>query len=110
MSASTELKNMPSGASDMAHIVLTFDDNKLASALYGPFDENLAQIEQRLGVDIRSKGNQLTVKGESVAACIHREYSSGDGVPMKPPTSHPTKATPESPSPRLVLMESARSS
>ena len=72
MSASTELKNMPSGASDMAHIVLTFDDNKLASALYGPFDENLAQIEQRLGVDIRSKGNQLTVKGESVAAAQAR--------------------------------------
>ncbi|WP_404935017.1 MULTISPECIES: PhoH family protein [unclassified Nitratireductor] len=56
----------------MAHIVLTFDDNKLASALYGPFDENLAQIEQRLGVDIRSKGNQLTVKGESVAAAQAR--------------------------------------
>ncbi len=72
MTASTELKNMPSGASDMAHIVLTFDDNKLASALYGPFDENLAQIEQRLGVDIRSKGNQLTVKGESVAAAQAR--------------------------------------
>ncbi|MEQ9244583.1 MAG: PhoH family protein [Nitratireductor sp.] len=63
---------MPSGASDMAHIVLTFEDNKLASALYGPFDENLAQIEQRLGVDIRSKGNQLTVKGESVAAAQAR--------------------------------------
>ncbi len=72
MTASTELMNLPSGASDMAHIVLTFDDNKLASALYGPFDENLAQIEQRLGVDIRSKGNQLTVKGESVAAAQAR--------------------------------------
>ncbi|WP_051011606.1 PhoH family protein [Nitratireductor pacificus] len=52
----------------MAHIVLTFDNNKLASALYGPFDENLARIEQALGVDIRSKGNQLSVKGDSVAA------------------------------------------
>ncbi|EKF19432.1 PhoH-like protein [Nitratireductor pacificus pht-3B] len=68
MTASTELKNLPSGASDMAHIVLTFDNNKLASALYGPFDENLARIEQALGVDIRSKGNQLSVKGDSVAA------------------------------------------
>ncbi len=68
MTASTELKNLPSGASDMAHIVLTFDNNKLASALYGPFDENLARIEQKLGVDIRSKGNQLSVRGDSVAA------------------------------------------
>ncbi|MBN7758550.1 PhoH family protein [Nitratireductor aquimarinus] len=56
----------------MAHIVLTFDDNKLASALYGPFDENLAQIEQRLGVDIRSKGNELSVKGDSVATAQAR--------------------------------------
>ncbi|MDS1137202.1 PhoH family protein [Nitratireductor indicus] len=52
----------------MAHIVLTFDNNKLASALYGPFDENLARIEQKLGVDIRSKGNQLSVRGDSAAA------------------------------------------
>lgn len=52
----------------MAHIVLTFDDNKLAGTLYGPFDENLARIEQKLGVDIRSKGNQLAIKGESTAA------------------------------------------
>jgi phosphate starvation-inducible protein PhoH and related proteins len=63
-----ELNKVPAGASDMAHIVLTFDNNKLAGALYGPFDENLARIEQKLGVDIRSKGNQLAIKGESTAA------------------------------------------
>jgi phosphate starvation-inducible PhoH-like protein len=63
-----ELNKVPAGASDMAHIVLTFDNNKLAGALYGPFDENLARIEQKLGVDIRSKGNQLAIKGGSTAA------------------------------------------
>ena len=68
MSAATELKKAPAGASDMAHIVLTFDNNRLASALYGPFDENLALIEQKLGVDVRSKGNQLTVMGDPDAA------------------------------------------
>lgn len=52
----------------MAHIVLTFDNNKLASALYGQFDENLARLEQKLGVDIRSRGNQLTIKGSASAA------------------------------------------
>ncbi|WOC15955.1 hypothetical protein MP213Fo_14150 [Pseudochrobactrum sp. MP213Fo] len=51
------------GASDMAHIVLTFDSNRLASALFGQFDENLAYIEQKLGVDVRSKGNQLDLRG-----------------------------------------------
>ena len=68
MSAATELKAPPSGASDMAHIVLTFDNNKHASALYGQFDENLARVEQKLGVDIRSKGNQLSIKGDATAA------------------------------------------
>src|SRR4051794_11530348 len=70
--SAAELKNLPpvpaSGASDMAHIVLTFDNNKLASALYGQFDENLARLEQKLGVDIRSRGNQLTIKGSASAA------------------------------------------
>ena len=65
--SAAELKNPPqnqaSGASDMAHIVLTFDNNKLASALYGQFDENLARLEQKLGVDIRSRGNQLAISG-----------------------------------------------
>src|SRR4029453_11744818 len=68
LSATTELKKSPSGASDMAHIVLTFDNNKLASALYGQFDENLARLEQKLGVDIRSRGTQPTLKGSASAA------------------------------------------
>jgi len=68
LTAAAELKNVPSGASDMAHIVLTFDNNKHASAIYGQFDQNLAIIEQKLGVDLRSKGNQLSVRGPSTAA------------------------------------------
>jgi phosphate starvation-inducible PhoH-like protein len=52
----------------MAHIVLTFDNNKLASALFGPFDENIARLEQKLEVDIRSKGNQLAIRGDAQAA------------------------------------------
>jgi phosphate starvation-inducible protein PhoH and related proteins len=68
LSATADLKNVPSGASDMAHIVLTFDNNKLASALYGQFDENLARLEQKLGVDINSRGNQVTIKGSSSVA------------------------------------------
>jgi phosphate starvation-inducible PhoH-like protein len=63
----TPVTSSASGASDMAHIVLTFDNNRLASALYGQFDENLARIEQKLGVDVRSKGNQLSIRGEPTA-------------------------------------------
>ena len=68
MNAGTTLKTSPPGASDMAHIVLTFDNNKHASALYGQFDENLARLEKQLSVDIRSKGNQLTIRGAASAA------------------------------------------
>lgn len=68
MNAGTTLKASPPGASDMAHIVLTFDNNKHASALYGQFDENLARLEKQLSVDIRSKGNQLTIRGAASAA------------------------------------------
>ena len=62
--SAAELKTLPSGASDMAHIALTFDNNKLASALYGQFDENLARLEQKLGVDIRSRGQHAVVTGD----------------------------------------------
>src|SRR5690606_7659042 len=39
---------------------------KLVGALYGQFDENLALMEQKLGVEIRSKGNRLLVTGNPV--------------------------------------------
>ena len=67
MTAGGQVKTAPSGASDMAHIVLTFDNNRIASALFGQFDENVARIEQKLGVDLRSKGNQLSIRGDPSA-------------------------------------------
>ena len=36
------------GASDKTHVVLTFENNRLASELFGQFDQNLALIEQKL--------------------------------------------------------------
>jgi len=46
-----------------AQIVLTFDDNRLASALFGQYGQNLALIERRLGVVANSRGNQVTLQG-----------------------------------------------
>ncbi|WP_306117302.1 MULTISPECIES: PhoH family protein [unclassified Roseitalea] len=62
-----KLQTAPHGASDLAHIVLTFDNNHHARGLFGQFDQNLALIEQQLGVDVRARGNQVTIKGEPVA-------------------------------------------
>jgi phosphate starvation-inducible PhoH-like protein len=44
-------------------IDLVFDNNRLASSLYGEFDQNLALIERRLGVDARARGNIVTLAG-----------------------------------------------
>ncbi|MEX1147896.1 MAG: PhoH family protein [Sphingomonadales bacterium] len=49
------------GRDDVA--VLSFDDNRLAAALYGEHDSNLARIEQRLGVRMQTRGNRLQVTG-----------------------------------------------
>jgi phosphate starvation-inducible PhoH-like protein len=46
-----------------AQIVLTFDDNRLASTLFGQYGQNLALIERRLGVVATSRGNQITIDG-----------------------------------------------
>ena len=68
------LRNLPtdnglapaaSEANDTAttQIVLTFDDNRRASTLFGQYGQNLALIERRLGVVADSRGNQVTIEG-----------------------------------------------
>lgn len=42
---------------------LTFDDNALVTELCGPHDTNLLLIENRLGVKVLPRGNQITLKG-----------------------------------------------
>jgi phosphate starvation-inducible PhoH-like protein len=44
-------------------LVLTFDDNRRATALFGQYGQNLALIERRLGVTADSRGNQVTLEG-----------------------------------------------
>ncbi len=48
---------------DTQQIDLVFDNNRLASALCGEFDQNLALIERRLGIDARARGNMVTLSG-----------------------------------------------
>ncbi len=50
------------------HIVLAFEDNRLASVLFGQYGQNLALIERRLGVMAEQRGNHVTVDG-SRSAC-----------------------------------------
>ena len=48
-------------------IALTFDDNRLASVLFGQYGQNLALIERRLGVVANSRGNHVTLDGSREA-------------------------------------------
>lgn len=49
--------------SGQEHIVLSFDDNMLASQLFGQFDNHLAMLEQQLGVEAVARGNRVDLKG-----------------------------------------------
>jgi phosphate starvation-inducible PhoH-like protein len=47
---------------------IEFPDNRLLIDLCGEFDRNLADIEQKMGVQILRRGNQLVIMGEKAAA------------------------------------------
>jgi phosphate starvation-inducible PhoH-like protein len=56
----------PAASSDetaAAQVVLAFDDNRLASVLFGQYGQNLALIERRLGVVADQRGNHVTIEG-----------------------------------------------
>ncbi len=59
----TDAGSVVAAADNAVQIVLSFDDNRLASALFGQYGQNLALIERRLGVVATSRGNQVTLEG-----------------------------------------------
>ena len=60
------------GASDLTHIVLVYDDNRLVRDLFGQFDENIALVERELNVDAVARGNKLEVRGTPYATGLAR--------------------------------------
>lgn len=52
---------------DANHFVLTFENNRYASELFGQFDQNLKLLEQRLQIDARARGNSVVISGDVVA-------------------------------------------
>jgi len=49
-------------------LILEPDDNQRLASLCGQFDENLRQIERRLGVEIANRGNQFQIIGSGKPA------------------------------------------
>ncbi len=56
------------GLSETVEVSLTFDDNRLASLVFGQYDQNVAHIERRLSITGTALGNHLVVKGTPEAA------------------------------------------
>ena len=78
----------PGVVDETAEITLTFDDNRLASLLFGHYDQNLAHLERRLGVTANANGNRVVVKGALDASEQARRVLEGlydrvrDGAPL----------------------------
>jgi len=49
-------------------IALAFDDNRLASLVFGHYDQNIARIERKLGVVANANGNQIVIRGPREAS------------------------------------------
>jgi phosphate starvation-inducible PhoH-like protein len=65
------------GESAATQVVLAFDDNRLASVLFGQYGQNLALIERRLGVVADSRGNHVTIEGSRDACEQARRVLEG---------------------------------
>jgi phosphate starvation-inducible PhoH-like protein len=59
---------LPTADNAATQIVLAFDDNRLASVLFGQYGQNLALLERRLNVSAEQRGNHVTISG-SRATC-----------------------------------------
>lgn len=57
----------PAGSDEAVEVPLTFDDNRLASLVFGQYDQNVAHIERRLEVTATALGNHLVIKGPADA-------------------------------------------
>ncbi|QEE08531.1 PhoH family protein [Bartonella kosoyi] len=49
--------------SETSQVVLIFENNKYAKAVFGQFDENLAYIEKKLKLSIHPRGNEILIHG-----------------------------------------------
>ena len=51
---------------ETTELSLSFDDNRLASLVFGHYDQNLAHLERRMGVVAVANGNRVVLKGSPV--------------------------------------------
>jgi phosphate starvation-inducible PhoH-like protein len=69
------------------------DDNRRLARLCGRFDENLRRIEERLGVEIRNRGNDFRILGDAAGAAraeglLKEMYQLAVDDPLTPEQVH----------------------
>ncbi len=90
---SSPSRHIKTAATDANHFILTFENNRLASELFGQFDQHLKLLEQRLQIEARARGNSvaITVNSRRPTRPAGRSISSMPACraagPSKPPTS-----------------------
>jgi len=57
-------QNVDGGSVELS---LTLEDNRMASLVFGQYDQNLARIERRLTVVLNTNGNHVVIKGAAEA-------------------------------------------
>jgi phosphate starvation-inducible PhoH-like protein len=73
-----------------AEITLAFEDNRLATLLYGQHDQNLAFIERRLGIEATPRGNHVGLRGsrdgveqaKRVLESLYQRLKAGQSVAL----------------------------
>jgi phosphate starvation-inducible PhoH-like protein len=60
-----------------ARAELEFDEPAVLGTLFGQFDANLVQLENRLGVFIAARGNRIQIEGEEDAVARARDVLKG---------------------------------
>ncbi|MBC7311036.1 MAG: PhoH family protein, partial [Rhizobium sp.] len=60
-------RNLHAAVTDANHFILTFENNRFASELFGQFDQNLKLLEDRLQIQARARGNSVSISGELLA-------------------------------------------
>jgi phosphate starvation-inducible protein PhoH and related proteins len=60
-----------------ARIEISFDEPAILGALFGQFDANLVQIENRLGVYIAARGNKVQIEGTDEGVARARDVLRG---------------------------------
>ena len=66
-------KPVPAQAGERSRAELVFDRPQLMSQLFGEFDQNLLQLESRLGVYITARGNKIQLEGRAEAVAEARD-------------------------------------